>query len=73
MIRIVKLGYDAAIEKNKDEKSVFLRHGVWNEYQLCGVSNAIESIRRSGYGADIYYNENNSMFYVSIPCDSDMW
>jgi len=64
---------DTAIEKIKNENSVYLRHGVWNKYQLCKVTDAIESIKNSGYGADIYYDEDNKMYYVSIPCDSDMW
>ncbi len=73
MTRIVTLGNDTAIEKIKNEKTVYLRHGVWNGYELSDVDNAIESIKKSGYGADVYYNADNGMYYVSIPNDSDMW
>ena len=73
MTRIVTLGKDKAIEKIENENTVYLRHGVWNKYELSGVSEVIERIKNSGYGADIYYNDDNRMFYVSIPCDSDMW
>ena len=73
MTRIITLGYDIAIEKIRNEKTVYLKHGVWNKYEVYSVVDAIKSIKNSGYGADIYYNDDNGMFYVSIPCDSDMW
>jgi len=51
---------------------VFYRHGVWNEYKKVPTERAIESIKKSGYGADVY-QDSSGQFYVSIPCDSDMW
>ena len=73
MTRVITLGRHTAIEKIKNEETVYLKHGVWNNYELYSVNDAIKRIKNSGYGADIYYNEDNKMFYVSIPCDSDMW
>lgn len=73
MTRVITLGVYTAIETIKNEKTVYLKHGVWNKYELYSVSDAIKRIKNSKYGADIHYNEDNKMFYVSIPCDSDMW
>lgn len=70
---IVKLGFSKAIDKIKDREEVFYKHGVWNEYKKVKTKDAIESIEKSGYGADIYYDDETDEYYVSIPCDSDMW
>lgn len=51
---------------------VFYRHGFRNEYKKVPTERAIEAIKKSGYGADVY-QDSNGQFYVSIPCDSDMW
>lgn len=70
---IVKLGFSKAIDKIKDREEVFYKHGVWNEYKKVKTKDAIENIKKSGYGADIYYDDEKDEYYVSVPCDSDMW
>ena len=70
--RIVTLGRQEAIDVIKDKPTVMYRHGVWNRYEKLPTEKAIASISRSGYGADIYRDENGQL-YVSIPSDGDMW
>ena len=70
--RIVTLGFSKAIEAIKDRDEVFYKHGVWNKYSRVSVNSAIEGIEKSGYGADIYYDDEKEEYYVSVPCDSDM-
>ncbi len=70
---IVTLGISKAIDKIKDREEVFIKHGVWNEYKKVKTKDAIEGIKKSGYGADIYYDDEKDEYYVSVPCDSDMW
>lgn len=71
--RIVTLGFSKAIEAIKDRDEVFYKHGVWNKYSRVSAKSAIEGIEKSGYGADIYYDDEKDEYYVSVPCDSDMW
>lgn len=71
--RVVVLGFDTAIEKIKDCDNVFYRSGVWNKYSSVPKDKAIQSIKASGYGADIYYDKDTNEYYVSVPCESDMW
>lgn len=71
MNKICELAFDSAINAIKDSKYVMYRHGVWNRYEKVPTEHAIKYIRTSGYGADVF--ERDNMFYVSIPCDSDMW
>ena len=49
------------------------KHGVWNDYQERKTEDVVKSIRNSGYGADVRYDETKDVFYVSIPADCDMW
>ena len=70
---IVHLGIKTAIaEVEKAEKKIFSRSGVWNDYSLTTKERAISAIKKCGYGADIYIDEEKNI-YVSMPCQSDMW
>lgn len=71
--RVITLGLTDAIDTIQLEDSVYLRHGVWNNYTLADTEVAIKSIKGSHYGADVYFNDSNGKYYVSIPNDSDMW
>ena len=73
MKRIVDLGFDEAIKAIEKEKTVMFRSGVWNQYRPVPVESAINSIKRSGYGADVYFDHGTATFYVSIPSNGDMW
>ena len=73
MKNIISLGRTTAIDTIENEESVYMRKGVWNKYALTKTKTAIESIKNSGYGADIYFDEKNEKYYVSIPNNSDMW
>lgn len=72
-VEIVSLSFDNAISAIEGQETVFLRKGVWNEYKLVSVESAINSIKNSGYGADVYYDDATEMYYVSIPSNGDMW
>lgn len=69
---ICTLQHQRAIDLIAGTMRVFYRHGVWNKYRKIPTEKAIEFIKRSGYGADIY-QDSSGQFYVSVPCDSDMW
>lgn len=69
---ICKLGRQEAIDIISGTERVHYRHGVWNEYYMRDTAAVIESIRSSGYGADVFRDKAGA-YYVSIPCDSDMW
>lgn len=69
---ICKLGRQEAINAIAGTKRVYYRHGVWNEYYLRDTAGVMESIRNSGYGADVY-RDKRGIYYVSVPCDRDMW
>ena len=71
MENVVTLGKESAIKAIENTKKVMYRHGVWNEYEERDTVSVIESIKSSGYGADV--RKDKEQFYVSIPCDSDMW
>lgn len=70
--RICILGRQETIDIISGTKRVYYRHGVWNEYHMRDTAAVIKSIQDSGYGADVYRDEAGN-YYVSIPCDSDMW
>ena len=69
---ICTLQRQKAIDLITGSMRVFCRYGVWNEYRKIPTERAIEAIKKSGYGADIY-QDGSGQFYVSVPCDSDMW
>ena len=73
MKRICELSFKDAVNIIKDTKQVYFRKGIWNPYKLVDTSYAIDRINRSGYGADVYLNDEDGMYYVSCPCSSDMW
>lgn len=73
MTRICTLQKERAVAAVKDAKEVMYRHGVWNSYEKISTESAIKSIRNSGYGADVSYDDKADMYYVSVPCDADMW
>lgn len=70
-VTICELAYKAAVEAIKDVSTVYYRRGVWNEYRLMKREQAQKAIMASGYGADVFLKDG--MYYVSVPCDSDMW
>lgn len=70
---ICTLSKAGAIKAISNTSSVMYRHGVWNEYYQRNTDEVIESIARSGYGADVRKDKKTGVLYVSIPCDSDMW
>ena len=72
MKRIVTLGYQEAVDAIKGVSTVMYRHGVWNKYKPIPTEKASKAIMASGYGADVYMDDKGC-FYISIPCDSDMW
>ena len=72
MEKIVDLGFDEAVKAISGTETVMYRHGVWNSYKEMSTEEAIEHIKKSGYGADIRKDEDG-IYYVSIPCDADMW
>ncbi len=73
MKTICSLQFDEAIEAIKGTEKVMYKHGVWNDYQERKTEDVVKSIRNSGYGADVRYDETKDVFYVSIPADCDMW
>lgn len=73
MKRVIDLGIADAIDTIQYEENVYCKSGVWNKYELTNTAKAIEMIKHSGYGADVYFDEKTEKYYVSIPCDSDMW
>ena len=72
MKQICKLGIASAIEAIKGTEKVFCKRGVWNSYELKDTEHVSNAFRNSGYGADVFFNEDTKMFYVSVPCDSDI-
>jgi len=73
MTRIVDLGFDDAIKAIENQKTVMFRSGVWNSYNLVTTEYAIQRIKNSGYGADVFYDDADGRYYVSIPSSGDMW
>ena len=71
--RICDLAFDAAVKAIENTKTVMYKHGVWNPYVETPTESAIKSIKCSGYGADVSRDVETGIFYVSIPCDADMW
>jgi len=69
---IVSLGFKEAVDAIYGTKTVMYKPGVWNASKLTETDKVISAIMRSGYGADVRKNSNGE-FFVSIPCDSDMW
>lgn len=72
-VNVVSLGRATAIDTIINEESVFMQKGVWNKYSETDTKTAIDSIEKSGYGADVYFDEETKKYYVSIPSSSDMW
>jgi uridine phosphorylase len=60
MTRVVELGFDKAINAIKGQATVMFRSGVWNNYNQVTTEYAIERIKNSGYGADVFYDDANS-------------
>lgn len=73
MTRIVELGFDSAIKAIESQKTVMFRSGVWNSYREEPAEYAIQRIKNSGYGADVFYDDTTGKYYVSIPSSGDMW
>ena len=71
--KICTLSFDKAIEVIKDSLQVYYRHVIWNPYEKVSTPQAIESIKKSGYGADVSYEIVEGCYYVSVPCESDMF
>lgn len=71
--KICTLSFDKAIEVIQDSPYVYYKHGIWNPYEKVSTLQAIESIKKSGYGADVEYEIIEGRYYVSVPCDSDMF
>lgn len=69
---ICQLRIQESIDAISGTSQVHYKHGVWNEYQVKDTAAVIKAIRNSGYGADVFQDENG-VYYVSVPCDSDMW
>ena len=70
---ICTLSFDKAIETIQNSSQVYYRHGIWNPYEKVSTSQAIEGIKKSSYGADVKYEIIEGKYYVSVPCDSDMF
>lgn len=73
MKNVCTLQFQRAVDAIKHTKTVMYKHGVWNKYNERKTEDVIKSIQNSGYGADVRYDETNDLFYVSVPCDADMW
>jgi len=70
---IHQLKIQEVIDEISDSDTVFYRHGVWNTYKLTDTKAVIESVKKSGYGADLRLDEKTGIYYVSVPADCDMW
>lgn len=73
MKEICSLAFEPAVDAIQHTKTVMYKHGVWNEYAERPTEDVIKSIQISGYGADVRYDEATDRYFVSIPCDADMW
>lgn len=69
---ICRLGRKDAIKAIKYEDKVYLKTGIWNEYELMDREEAEFFIKNSEIGADVRVNEKGE-YYVSCPYASDMW
>ena len=66
-----------------DFQNAYYRSGVWNEYKLISMKEAISRCKKAPWGADIYIEWNDDWemgnadgecdIYFSCPCNSDMW
>lgn len=70
---IHQLKIQEVIDAISDSDTVFYCHGVWNPYKLTDTKAVIESIKKSGYGADLHLDEKAGVYYVCVPADCDMW
>lgn len=70
---LCKLQKERAIQIIENAESVMYKSGVWNQYEVRKTSEVIESIKRSGYGADVKRDKDTGVFYVCTPTASDMW
>lgn len=73
MKNVCTLQVEKAIEAIQHIETVMYKHGVWNPYYERDTKSVIESIKKSGYGADVRLDEATGVFYVSVPADCDMW
>ena len=73
MKEICSLAFEPAVDAIRHTKTVMYKHGVWNEYAERPTEDVIKSIQNSGYGADVRYDEATDRYFVSLPCDDDMW
>lgn len=73
MQTICGLAFEPAIDAIKYTETVMYKYGVWNKFYERKTSEVIESIKKSGYGADVSYDEATDRYFVSIPSDADMW
>lgn len=71
--KLAELAFDKAVNAVAESglEWVMFKSGVWNSYERVRADYAIQRIRNSGYGADVY--RENDMIYVCCPCSSDMW
>lgn len=69
---VVTLGYREAVDAIKDATIVMYKHGIWNKYEPLPAEKVSKAIIASGYGADVYIDENGC-YYVRIPSISDMF
>jgi hypothetical protein len=52
---------------------IMYQRGVWNPYAPEQKENALKRIASSGFGADVYADDETDTLYVSQPVASDMW
>lgn len=72
--KVCDLSYKKSAEavQNWNGKIMYQR-GVWNPYKPERKETALERIASSGYGADVYVDDETATMYVSQPVASDMW
>lgn len=66
-----------------DFPNAYFRSGVWNEYKLISMQEAMQRCKTTPWGADIYIEwdeaweqglaDSTLNVYFSCPCNSDMW
>jgi len=52
---------------------IMYQRGVWNPYAPEEKESALKRISSSGYGVDVYADDETETLYVSQPVASDMW
>lgn len=73
--KLCQLQRDEAIKYIEQYKKFFVRYrsGVWNKYEDIDYKKAIEGVKNSPFGADVFIDKTNKILLVSCPCQSDMW